>query len=287
MKLVSNEIQRDAGPSGRTGERRTLALVAALPDIPSEDWDLLFHAVESRLRSTVTDRWAPVADLAACASAARIRAGVLESVAALELLHVALMQERQERAHLRNAMASACRSEWAEGNSFSEQLHRTLSRASGAALGLGVLQLKLDDIRTIQDSHGPDVGEALLHIIAARLSRALRAEDSVSRAADDAFACLLVDVAPGRIALSHLACRLFDVLSAPIRIDELTLTVRPSIGIAIWPEHGATATTLLESVAAATEHAHRHQTGYAFFDERCGLQRFAHPLAIDGVGAAA
>ena len=285
MKLVSNEISRDVGPSGGTGERRTRAQAAPLPAIPSEDWDLLFHAVESRLRSTVADRSAPVADLPGFAAAARIRAGVLESVAALEWLHVALIQERQERALLRNA-ASACRSECAEGNSFRDQLHRTLTRASGAPLGLGVLQLKLDDIRTIQDSHGADVSEGLLRIVATRLARALRADDIVSRAADDAFACLLADVSPGRVALSHLACRLFDVLSAPIRISELTLTVRPSIGIAIWPEHGATAATLLESVAAATEHAHRHQTGYAFFDER-GAQRFAHPLAIDGVGAPA
>ncbi len=106
----------------------------------------------------------------------------------------------------------------------------------------------------------------MLRIVAARLARSVRADDMVSRVGGDEFACLLADV-PSREQLSHLACKMFDAVSAPMKIGQLKLTVRASIGIAVCPTDGASAEALLKSADNAMYRAKRQNTGYAFFAE--------------------
>jgi diguanylate cyclase (GGDEF)-like protein len=128
-----------------------------------------------------------------------------------------------------------------------------------------VLYLDLDGFKPINDLHGHDAGDELLRIVAARLARSIRAEDMVCRLGGDEFACLLSDPL-NRERLGHLACKLFDAVSAPLQLGPLKLTVRPSIGIAVCPTDGATTDALLKCADAAMYRAKRHQSGYAFFD---------------------
>ena len=103
----------------------------------------------------------------------------------------------------------------------------------------------------------------MLGIVAQRLQRAIRAEDMVSRLGGDEFACLVIGLASHQ-QLKRLAAHLFDVVSAPVRIGELRLTVRPSIGIAMCPDDAVTADALINKADAAMYRAKREQIGYAF-----------------------
>ena len=89
----------------------------------------------------------------------------------------------------------------------------------------------------------------------------------VSRLGGDEFACLVSNV-PNRDQLIHLACKLFDTVSAPVQIGRCRLIVRPSIGITTHPADGATAAALLKHADIAMYRAKRDQTGYAFFGDR-------------------
>jgi GGDEF domain-containing protein len=71
-----------------------------------------------------------------------------------------------------------------------------------------------------------------------------------------------------REQLIQVAQKLFDAVSAPAKIGMLTVTVRPSIGIAAFPADGASADALLDSADAAMYSAKRHRSGHAFFDRR-------------------
>ena len=146
-----------------------------------------------------------------------------------------------------------------------DQLHLTLTHELYRRRpAFALLHLDLDSFRSINDTHGQDAGDELLQIVAARLARAVRADDLVSRMGGDAFACVLADV-PGRLQLVHLACTLFDAVSAPQKIGDLKLTVHPSIGIASGPTDGTNAD-------AAMVRAKRQKIGYAFFDERADVR---------------
>ncbi len=130
---------------------------------------------------------------------------------------------------------------------------------------LAVLFLDLDGLKFINDGHGLATGDELLRIVAARLARSVRAQDMVCRLGSDEFACLLGNVF-NRDQLSHLACKLFDAVSAPLKIGDLELTVRPSIGIAVCPTDGNDSEALLRHADSAMYRAKRQQLGYAFFD---------------------
>lgn len=128
-----------------------------------------------------------------------------------------------------------------------------------------VFCLDLDGLAAIKATHGHAAGDTLLHIVAARLARSVRAADRVSRIEGDKFACLLGNRL-NREQLSHLACKLFDAVSAPLKIGKLELTVRPSIGVATWPEDGASVPELVRRADLAMQLARRGQMGYAFCD---------------------
>ena len=166
---------------------------------------------------------------------------------------------------------------------FAERLDQALSAAAPQQRGFAVLYLDLDDFKQVNDTHGHAVGDELLRVVAARLSRSVRAEDVVSRLGGDEFACLLGDL-PAREQLSHLACKVLDAVAAPCQIGELRLNIRPSIGIAMCPTDGETAELLIEHADAAMYNAKRHRSGYAFFDEQAarwagetGFAPVAHP----------
>jgi diguanylate cyclase (GGDEF)-like protein len=73
---------------------------------------------------------------------------------------------------------------------------------------------------------------------------------------------------PGRVQLVRLARKVFDAVSAPFKVGEINLVVRPSIGIAMCPTDGETAEALLKNADTAMYRAKRQHSGYAFFDQR-------------------
>lgn len=268
------------------------------PDVAIQDWDELLSAVEMRLRLTADALPCSVPGLQSHDTLGGAQADVLECVAALDQLHTTLMNELGRRRQLelevfdaQTALAQA-RVELAGTQAverrarhmashdgltslpnrsfFRERLDQALVRAEPERRPLAVLYFDLDGFKKINDDHGHEAGDELLRIVAARLAGAVRAEDMVGRLGGDEFACLLTDV-PNREQLSHLACKLYDTVSTPFQLGKLSLTVRPSIGIAMCPSDGATSDDLLRNADAAMYRAKRHQIGYAFFEEHAGV----------------
>ena len=301
----SQPLRPDARPM--TGAPLTAAPLRAAPPpvapratAPNPDWDLLFNAVTARLRR-IAGVVAPLPGLAGMPQQARGQ--VLECAEALDQLHDSMSQQQAlqnalqqqldsvhgdlaqtraaldctrhsaqhdalttlpNREHFRDVLGHALmKPEHAVSNARPDQ--RPTKRPS-----LAVLYLDLDGFKPINDQHGHAVGDRMLRIVATRLTRAVRAGDCVGRMGGDEFACLLAGV-DNRQQLSHLACKLFDTVSAPLQIGKLQLTVRPSIGIAVCPTDGCTAETLLKRSDAAMYRAKRAQSGYAFFERRADL----------------
>lgn len=263
--------------------------------IAIEDCDTLFNAVKTRLHLTVGE-WlvTTTPELQRHGTSSRVQTSILECTAALDQLHMTLMNELGRRQHLElevfstKAALAQARTELAGTQAaktqyrqpglhdsqtsppslsfFRERLDQTLTLAAPHCPALAVLYLDLDGFKPLNEAHGHDAGDELLWIVATRLTRAVRTEDMLSHLGGDAFACLVADVS-SREQLIHLASALFDVVSAPVKIGQIKVNLRPSIGIAMCPGDGATAEALIKNADVAMYRAKRQQTGYAFFDE--------------------
>lgn len=262
--------------------------------IEGQDWDRLLDAVKTKLWQLATDLPQTLTGTRRRTVTTRLRESVLECVAALDELHATRTDDSLRRrrlelevseslAALAQANAELIESRADERRARFEAWHDSLTTLPNrthfrARLELGLadaapnreplalMYLDLDGFKRINDTHGHDTGDKLLRIVAARMLRTVRAEDVVSRLGGDEFACLLVGV-PDRSHLSQLACKVFEAVSAPLTIGPLTLSVRPSIGIATFPGDGDTVEALLKVADAAMYRAKRQRTGYAFSDQ--------------------
>ncbi len=148
---------------------------------------------------------------------------------------------------------------------FLRKLARTLIGARPLGRALAVMFLDIDDFKQINDRHGHETGDKLLRIVARRLTHSMRNVDVVSRLGGDEFACMLTGDA-SRDKVEHIAANLLDAVAAPAMIGSLKVSVRPSVGIALFPGDGTTAADLLRRADAAMYHAKQRRAGCAFFD---------------------
>ena len=125
-----------------------------------------------------------------------------------------------------------------------DRLHTALARARREQGRLALLYLDLDKFKQVNDTHGHAVGDQLLHAVARRLQQCVREADTVARIGGDEFVVLLESLQQPEHALPA-ADKLRGALDQPLTIDGHSLRILPSIGIALYPEHGDTAQALL------------------------------------------
>ncbi|WP_100639690.1 EAL and GGDEF domain-containing protein [Marinobacter salexigens] len=113
-----------------------------------------------------------------------------------------------------------------------------------------VVFLDIDDFKKVNDSLGHEVGDKLLVEAANRLSLTVRKSDQVGRLGGDEFIVLLRSLNDGYDAV-HVVENLLDVFREPFRIDGRELILTTSIGVAVYPENGNTATDLLRNADTA------------------------------------
>jgi diguanylate cyclase (GGDEF)-like protein/PAS domain S-box-containing protein len=121
---------------------------------------------------------------------------------------------------------------------------------------LAVLFLDIDGFKTINDAHGHFIGDCVLQEVARRLVGELRKSDTVARLGGDEF----VIVSLGANASdSHelIANKLLEAISQPYHFGGLDLDLTCSIGIALFPDHGADSDALIQKADQAMYAAKR------------------------------
>jgi diguanylate cyclase (GGDEF)-like protein len=131
---------------------------------------------------------------------------------------------------------------------------------------VALLMLDLDHFKEINDTLGHPVGDELLKLVSARLVSTIRTGDTVARLGGDEFAVVVRDAtAEGAV---DMAQRLNASLSEAFRLVEVSLNVEASIGIALSPDHGADAETLIRRADVALYAAKQNRGGHAIYDPR-------------------
>ena len=122
--------------------------------------------------------------------------------------------------------------------------------ASRAVQPFAVMMMDLDGFKRVNDALGHHNGDTLLQVVAERLRAGLRGLDTVARLGGDEFAILLPGVGDVETALGT-GTKISGLLSEPVVLQELTVDVEASIGIALFPAHGASAAALLRRADVA------------------------------------
>jgi diguanylate cyclase (GGDEF)-like protein len=127
---------------------------------------------------------------------------------------------------------------------FQKRLEEALQHAKNTGEGLVLLLVDLDGLKAIDDLNGHAAGDELLRVVAQRLSAETKSSDTVARLGGDGFGVVQAGGQQPETALA-LARRIGTVVAAPIVVGEQQTIVSASIGIALFPDHGATEEDLL------------------------------------------
>jgi diguanylate cyclase (GGDEF)-like protein len=147
---------------------------------------------------------------------------------------------------------------------FDDRLDHALAQAARDGEGVAVMVIDVDRFKQINDTHGHSAGDAVLRAIAERVACTLRSSDTIARLGGDEFGVVL-----GGIDLEGAldgALRMQRALDAPIDLDGSATDVRASIGIAVHPQHGTDAETLVHRADVAMYDAKRAGIGNAIFE---------------------
>lgn len=144
---------------------------------------------------------------------------------------------------------------------FEGRLIRALRSAAKAKEQLAVLYLDSDRFKEVNDSFGHAAGDAVLVAVAQRVRAQLREDDLVARLGGDEFAILLAPLHKVEDA-QRIADNIIASMDLPIYVPgNAQVLTSLSIGIAIYPDHGATPGTLLNAADAAMYQAKRLCSG--------------------------
>jgi diguanylate cyclase (GGDEF)-like protein/PAS domain S-box-containing protein len=145
-----------------------------------------------------------------------------------------------------------------------DRIEQAIRNAQRARHQMAVLLLDLDRFKDVNDTLGHHVGDLLLTEVGPRLQQPLRSADTVARLGGDEFAILLLGPTDLELAC-RVAERIVEALRRPFAIQDLTLEVGISIGVALYPEHGASASELLQHADVAMYAAKRDQLGFVVY----------------------
>lgn len=151
-----------------------------------------------------------------------------------------------------------------------EQAIAHAERHDGVCVAL--LFIDLDGFKQVNDVHGHEMGDRVLVEAALRIRGALRNEDTVARQGGDEFIVALPNIAECRGA-EVVAQKLLDVLAEPLSFGGVDISIRASIGIALYPNNGRDIETLLKHSDAAMYAAKLDGNGaYRCYEAKMGFR---------------
>ncbi|MBL8473862.1 MAG: EAL domain-containing protein [Rhodocyclaceae bacterium] len=133
---------------------------------------------------------------------------------------------------------------------FADRMDHAIEQALRKGARCALLFLDLDDFKQVNDTLGHDAGDLLLKTVAARIKTAARASDTPARLGGDEFVVILDDIAHPEDA-AVLARKLLETVAQPVLLGAETVTVKTSMGIAIYPDDGGDRHALLKAADTA------------------------------------
>jgi diguanylate cyclase (GGDEF)-like protein len=163
-------------------------------------------------------------------------------------------------------------------------LHDRLQQATNIAIrqkhDIALVILDLDRFKEVNDTLGHFAGDRLLKQVALRLIGVVRNSDTLARMGGDEFAILLTQVTD-KEALQNFLRRITRAMTLPFVLEGMKLDAQASMGVAICPEHGRDADTLIQRAEVAMYAAKQQKNGYAIYSSKMD-RHSPHRLTLMG-----
>ena len=127
-----------------------------------------------------------------------------------------------------------------------------------------MLHIDLTRFSALNDRLGRAIGDEVLRRVADRLKQGLRESDALARLGSDEFAVLLSEVAE-EDATARVVRRLRDVIGKPFKIQEHSISLEASIGVALYPQDATAFDELSKYAELALNRARSNRSGVEFF----------------------
>jgi len=148
---------------------------------------------------------------------------------------------------------------------FYDRLNQAILFARRERHEVALLYLDLDGFKVVNDTLGHTAGDQVLKSVAGRIRSQVRESDTVARIGGDEFTVILPRL-PHRENAALIAQKIIDACSAPCYLDahKAEACIGLSIGIAIFPAHGADLDTLIKAADTAMYGAKRAGNSFRF-----------------------
>lgn len=133
---------------------------------------------------------------------------------------------------------------------FADRLEQAVIRCERSRTSMALMLVDIDDFKLVNDSFGHDAGDKLIKAVGQLISKSLRRADTIARLGGDEFAVIIEGINSPDDAIS-IADNLTTILEHNVRLDDQETYTSASIGIAVYPDDGKDARTLLKNADTA------------------------------------
>ena len=128
---------------------------------------------------------------------------------------------------------------------FELRVAEAMERCRATGVLMALMYLDIDRFKEINDRFGHNAGDALLRAFAGRVSETLRSSDTVARLGGDEFTVIMEGLPRPEVA-STVAAKIVQAMGTPFVIDQHTINVTTSIGLAFYQGDATTVDALVE-----------------------------------------
>ena len=149
-----------------------------------------------------------------------------------------------------------------------DRLNQAIAAAHDKDQTLSVILLDIDRFSELNNALSRHQGDQALNQVAARLHGLARDTDTVGRVGADEFVIIVSRASSSELDSHRIAATIVSALKTPFLLDGVKIDIQASMGITVFPTHGADADTLLQRAEVAMYAAKRDKTGFAVYNKK-------------------
>ena len=130
------------------------------------------------------------------------------------------------------------------------RLNKSIEKCNDLQQRLAIFFIDIDNFKMINDTYGHSIGDRIISLVAQRLQKNIRKNDTISRIGGDEFIIVVEDIIEQK-NIQKIAQKILNDFSEPIKLEEYLFDTTVSMGISIYPNNGLNAEDLIKHADTA------------------------------------